>query len=75
NLLSRWAYSLLPIALLSIASCHFYATLLCLMMKGISRVTVCLVTGLTGLLLALTACDPGGRLAQLTPQAPVATPI
>lgn len=44
-------------------------------MKGISRVTVCLVTGLTGLLLALTACDPGGRLAQLTPQAPVATPI
>ena len=27
------------------------------------------------LILALTACDPGGRLAQLTPQVPAATPM
>lgn len=45
------------------------------MMKSISRITACLVAGLVGLLFALTACDPGGRLAQLTPQAPVTTPI
>lgn len=46
------------------------------MMKGSSRHVVYLATGFIGLLLlALTACDPGGRLAQLTPQAPVATPV
>ena len=45
------------------------------MMNG----SMCRLTGLTVslgmLLMALTACDPGGRLTQLTPQAPSGTPI
>jgi len=36
---------------------------------------LCISLGLLALSLTLVACDPGGRLAQLTPQPPVASPV
>ena len=40
-----------------------------------NRSLVAPLLGLVTLVLMLVACDPGGRLAQLTPQPPAATPV
>lgn len=45
-----------------------------MMNRPIYRLT-CLILSLGVLLMALAACDPGGRLTQLTPQPPPGTPI
>ena len=39
------------------------------------RSLVALLLALVVFALALAGCDPGGRLAQLTPQPPAATPV
>ncbi len=45
------------------------------MNKGLFQLRSRWIGATAGLLLALAACDPGGRLDQLTPQPPPATPL
>lgn len=44
-------------------------------MNGLTRRLITLTLALGTLLLLLVACDPGGRLDQLTPQPPASSPI